>query len=177
LAVIKIATLARDSETHEIPSYACRSPSSPLIFSLVLIPIVILLLLGFRPGRLHDDTLRWILVFFWPVLLALVLSISFTVGFAAFVVAVARLPGWPWRSAQTLVIVLPSAAIVLAATATGWRFYSMTHPPQITRQQKGLPTLQLARTLTARDRSSHVVVERRRRLVTYTGAEILTISP
>jgi hypothetical protein len=62
-----------------------------------------------------------------------------------------------------------------------WRFYSVMHPPEIGPQQKGLPTLQLARTLTARDRRSGTFElswsADEEGLVTYTGTEILTISP
>jgi WD40 repeat protein len=122
------------------------------IFSFVFIPIIVLLLL---PGLLQGDTLTWAWVFFGPALLALPLSISFTFGFIAFLVAKARLPDRAWRSAQTLVIVLPFATIVLAATVTGWRFYSMTHPPEIGPQQTRLPSLHLARTWTGHDSGSH----------------------
>jgi WD40 repeat protein len=122
------------------------------IFSFVLIPIIVLL---FLPGLLDGDTLTWAWVFFGPALLALPLSISFTVGFIAFLVAKARLPDRPWLSAQTLVIVVPYVAIVLAATVTEWRFYWMTHAPEIGPQQKGLPSLHLARTWTGHDSSSH----------------------
>jgi hypothetical protein len=122
------------------------------IFSFVFIPIIVLL---FLPRLLDGDTLIWLWVFgIGPAVLGQLLAISITVGFIAFMVAKARLPDRAWRSAQTLVIVLPYAVIVLAATVTGWRYYAMTHPPEAGPQQKELPSLHLARTWTGRDRHS-----------------------
>jgi hypothetical protein len=143
-----------------------------------LTPIICLLLLFiFMPGIF--DSLAW--VFIGPGLLILLLTITIYAGFVAFFVAEAKLPDCGWRSAQTFVIVLPFAAIVLAAATTGWRVYAMTHPPEVGPQQRGLPSLYLSRTLSAHDggrqtwRLSWSLDGER--IATYAGAGILTSSP
>jgi hypothetical protein len=142
---------------------------------------LIALIAAFLPWLFYDDAFIWASVFYAGIFLVVPLLISVTVGFIAFWVAMAWLPDRAWRSAQTFTIVLPFAVIVLVATMSWWRFYSVTHPPEIGPQQKGLPTLQLAKTLTPRDRrfgpSRLSWSADGERLVTYTGAEILTISP
>lgn len=152
--------------------------------AIIFSPIIILLLFRILlPGLFHDDTPSWVLVFFGPVLLVLLVSIGIIVGLIAFLIAKAWLPDRGWQSPQTFAIVLPFAAIVLAAGTGGWRFYATKDPPEAVPQQRGLPTLHLARTLTASDRRSRSGTWRLswsadgERIATYSGTEILIVSP
>jgi hypothetical protein len=59
----------------------------------VLMPIIGLgLLRVFTPGVFDDDTLIWILIFFGPPLLAMLVGVSFLAGLAGFASAKAKLP-------------------------------------------------------------------------------------
>jgi hypothetical protein len=131
--------------------------------------LLIAFLAAILPWLFYDDTLIWVGVFVAPILLTVPLSVSVTVGFIAFWVAKAWLPDRAWRFAQTFTIVLPVAVIVLVGTMSWWRVYSEMHPPEIGPPQKGLPTLQLAKTLTARDGREryvfHIVPRFQRRLL------------
>jgi WD40 repeat protein len=103
-------------------------------------------------------------------------------GLAIFVFGLAALPIFVLLSAAVVgSIILPIAAIVLAAAVTGWRLYAMTDIPDIGPQQRGLPSLHLVRTLTARDRKNGVSQlswsADGERLATYGGAGILMSSP
>jgi hypothetical protein len=148
-----------------------------------LTPIICLLLLFiFLPKIFDGDALGWLWAFgVVPAFLGLLLTITIIVAFVTFFVARAKLPDRGWRSLQTSVIVLPFAALVLAAATTGWRYHAMTHPPEIGPQQRGLPSLHLARTLTPRGRSPQAWrlswSADGERLATYGGAGIHTSSP
>jgi WD40 repeat protein len=153
------------------------------IFSFVLIPIIFLALLRIlTPGVFGDDTLGWILIFVGPQLLALLLTICIAVGLIAFVVAKAKLSDRGWRSRQTFVILLTSAATVAAAIAITWPFFMTTEPSEAGPQQTGLPSLHLARTLTAANVRSGGSWELTwsadgERLAAYGGAGIITWRP
>jgi WD40 repeat protein len=114
-----------------------------VIALIVLVPLLLDMLV---PRLFIDDMLSWAWFLFWPVLLTVLLNISVVVGLVAFAVAKARLPDRPWRSAQTLAIVLPFTAIVLATPTVGWRLHTMDDAPEIGPRQRGLPSLHLART-------------------------------
>jgi hypothetical protein len=152
------------------------------IFSFVLTPIIVLLVLQVAsPWAFHDDTLTWVLVLAGPLLLAVLVSISVIAGIVAFAVAKARLPDRGWLSAPTFGVVLPLAAIVLGAGAVAWRIHATTDPPEAVPRQTGLPSLRLARTLMASDRKPHnwrlSWSGDGERLVTYAGAGVLSVSP
>lgn len=70
-------------------------------------------------------------------------------GLAGFIWANAKLPDQGWRSTQTFVILLTFAATVAAAALLTWPFFITIEPPEAGPQQTGLPSLHLARTLTA----------------------------
>jgi hypothetical protein len=153
------------------------------ILAAFLTPIICLLLLFiFMPKIFDGDVLAWSWAFGGvQAFLGLLLTITIIVGFVAFLVAKVKLPDRGWRSPQTFAIVLPFAAIVLAAATTGWRVYAMTHPPEIGPQQRGLPSLHLARTLSVRNGGRQTWElswsPDGERIATYAGAGILTSSP
>jgi integral membrane sensor domain MASE1 len=135
---------------HQLQSAQASAPMRHTLLCLMvaflaafLTPIICLLLLFiFMPGIFEGDALAWMWAFGGvQAFLGLLLAIAITVGFVVFLVARAKLSDRGWRSAQTFVIVLPFAAIVLAAATTGWRVYAMTHPPEVGPQQRGLPSL------------------------------------
>jgi WD40 repeat protein len=150
------------------------------IFSLVLIPIVVLLLLRILIPRIFDDdTLIWMLVFAGPGALALLVTLAIIIGVVAFFLSSARLPNRGWRSAQTFVIPLALFTTVLAIAALAWPFYAQ--PPEAGPQQTGLPSLHLVRTLSATGKwpgtSQLAWSADGERLAAYGGAGIATWSP
>ena len=71
------------------------------IACFVLMPIIgLLLLFIFIPEIFADDTLAWIWAFSGPALFTLLLAITLTVGFIAFLVAEAKLPDRGWQSGR-----------------------------------------------------------------------------
>jgi WD40 repeat protein len=141
------------------------------IFSFVLIPSIVLFLF-----RREQEVLSWMLVLFGPALLVLLVMISATAGIIAFAVAEKRLPDRGWLSAPTFAVVFPFAAIVLGAGAAAWRINATKDPPEAVPQQTGLPSLHLARTLTAGGWRLSWSADGER-LATYAGNAILTVSP
>jgi WD40 repeat protein len=111
------------------------------IACFVLLPVIVTWF-GFEV-----DTFTWI--FIEPLLFVLLLAITITVGFVAFLVSKAKLPDRGWRSAQTFVILLTFAATVAAAALITWPFFITIEPPELGPQQAGLPNLHLAQTLKA----------------------------
>jgi WD40 repeat protein len=153
------------------------------IACFVLMPIIgLLLLFIFIPEIFADDTLSWIWVFSGPALFTLLLAVTITVGFVAFLSAEAKLPDRGWRSGQTFVILLTFAATIAAATVIARPHFET--PPELGPQQTGLPTLHLSWTL--RGTGTRPVVSSPQllawsagddRLATYGGAGIITWSP
>jgi hypothetical protein len=116
----------------------------------VLTPILIFLLLRiFDPALFEDDTLTWVSVLAGLALLGLLICVSLLVGVVAVGAAHSRLADRGWLSTQALIILFAFAATVAAAGGAARLYY--WEPPEIGPQQTGLPSLHLARTLTAKN--------------------------